>query len=448
MDNVILPEQRIDGFELDPESGVSSANVVPPPFSINPNDTYTVRWDGAVHICIAQSIGDGEEGTVFLGNGSIVGAVGNDEPFLIGVTGTQWVTYIAFDSQAYHTVGIWLGEVQPEEPDAENDANDAVILNYSQNPVRYENVPKVWLTHPDSTEEDVKLVPFTFGEAVSKEVSPDFSAGDMAVDIPAGELVTGLTVKKPEELVPENIPQGMYIAGVGPGEFKGGAETVETTVALDFSGGDMVVMPEDGQSFSAVNIPKPVNLAPENIAEGVNIAGIIGIFAGAGAGGVGSNNVYIKEVTVWSKASGKNSGILTLVTAEELASIRFDTTKPQFVGIFPGSSSNSAYGYISNYGTGTLISCFACNFLLCAAYSGNSYGFYYKGYASNSRVQKAIYEVTTNPFSGNALTNFPYYLNGEIVYDVDNSTMELCNRSTTTGNRKIYVVVGNIIPTV
>lgn len=55
---------------------------------------------------------------------------------------------------------------------------------------------------------------------------------------------------------------------------------VETTVELDFSGGDMTVTPEDGQAFSAVNIPVPANLTPENIAEGVGIAGIIGTFVG------------------------------------------------------------------------------------------------------------------------------------------------------------------------
>lgn len=103
----------------------------------------------------------------------------------------------------------------------ERNPNDAVILNYSQNPVEYESVPKVWLTHPDSTEEEPVLVPFTYGEAVSKTVEPDFSAGDMAVAIPEGELVTELTVKKPEGLEPENIPEGMYIGGVGPGTFQG-----------------------------------------------------------------------------------------------------------------------------------------------------------------------------------------------------------------------------------
>lgn len=287
MDNVILPEQRIDGFGYGlgynvPATGFNFGEGMDA-FSLLVGETYTVRWNGTVCTVIALDMSAVLPGAVGIGNPAVVGGPNTEEPFAIACT-PNGAQFFALDGgeETYRTVGIWLGEVQPEEPDAENDANDAVILNYSQNPVRYENVPKVWLTHPDSTEEDVKLVPFTFGEAVSKSVNVDFSTGDMAVDIPAGELVTELTVKKPEDLKPENIPEGMYIAGVGPGEFKGGAETVETTVALDFSDGDMVVTPEDGQSFSAVTIPKPENLSPENIAEGVEIAGVMGALAGGG----------------------------------------------------------------------------------------------------------------------------------------------------------------------
>lgn len=67
-------------------------------------------------------------------------------------------------------------------------------------------------------------------------------------------------------------------------------EAVETTVELDFSEGDMVVVPEEGKLFEEVNILTPENLIPENIAEGVDIAGVIGTLA------VGSN-VKIAVVT-------------------------------------------------------------------------------------------------------------------------------------------------------
>ena len=65
------------------------------------------------------------------------------------------------------------------------------------------------------------------------------------------------------------------------------ATPVEKTVEVDWSGGDMVVTPEAGQAFSGVNIPVPANLIPSNIAEGVNIAGIIGtLVVGSGSGDV------------------------------------------------------------------------------------------------------------------------------------------------------------------
>lgn len=91
---------------------------------------------------------------------------------------------------------------------------DVKIKGWSGTEFSYQNVPKIWLNAPESTEESPVLVPYTYGEAVSKTVEPDFSAGDMAVDIPEGELVTGLTITKPETLIPENIVHGVTIAGV------------------------------------------------------------------------------------------------------------------------------------------------------------------------------------------------------------------------------------------
>ena len=61
-------------------------------------------------------------------------------------------------------------------------------------------------------------------------------------------------------------------------------ETVEQTVELDFSGGDVEVTPAEGQAFSKVTVPVPGNLLPENIAEGVSIAGIIGTLVAGGGG--------------------------------------------------------------------------------------------------------------------------------------------------------------------
>ena len=101
---------------------------------------------------------------------------------------------------------------------------DVKLKNYEGTPWPYQAVPKVWLESQESTEENRILVPFTYGEAVAKTVEPDFSGGDMPVPIPEGELVTQLTIAKPENLVPENIKAGETVAGV-LGTHEGGGES-------------------------------------------------------------------------------------------------------------------------------------------------------------------------------------------------------------------------------
>lgn len=64
-----------------------------------------------------------------------------------------------------------------------------------------------------------------------------------------------------------------------------GATLTEKTVELDFSGGDMTIEPGAEEFYTKVTVPVPGTLIPANIAEGVNIAGIVGTLA-AGGGGV------------------------------------------------------------------------------------------------------------------------------------------------------------------
>lgn len=111
---------------------------------------------------------------------------------------------------------------------------DIKLKGYSGTGNEYPDVPKVWLEAPESTEESRVLEPFTYGEAVSKTVEElDFSNGDMSVKIDEGELVTELTVKQPEDLIPENIPMGKFIAGVGPGTHSGGGSLDELLKYFD-----------------------------------------------------------------------------------------------------------------------------------------------------------------------------------------------------------------------
>lgn len=157
---------------------------------------------------------------------------------------------------------------------------DVKIKNYNGEYIAYKDVEKLHLSAADSDE----LVPFSYGEAVSDVPVPlDLADGDQTLEAPAGTLVKSAVIQKPETLVAGNIRNGVEIAGV--------TGTLEALVSegkaieLDFSNGDMVVTPDSGKAFSQVSIPKPANLTPDNIAEGVNIAGIIGTLAAGGGGG-------------------------------------------------------------------------------------------------------------------------------------------------------------------
>ena len=73
---------------------------------------------------------------------------------------------------------------------------------------------------------------------------------------------------------------------------------VETSVKLDFADGDMEVTPEAEELFSKVNIPVPATLIPENIAEGVDIAGIIGILQMGSSAKIATGTVIGNNGTV------------------------------------------------------------------------------------------------------------------------------------------------------
>ena len=233
-ETVIFEEQTIT---MEMRDGTGVATITPAPIVLTEGETYRVVVDG-ISYEVTTIVADGTTGMtnnpeIFNGapsNGDWV--IVYDSPESTGTEGGSW-TLMILDSTntADHTFAIYQVETV-EVP--ERNPNDAVILSYGQNPIEYQNVPKIWLTHPNSTEEEPVLVPFTYGESVSKEVTPDFSGGDMAVEIPSGELVTGLTVKKPEGLEPENIPHGMYIGGVGPGLFQGGGGGGELDVNLKY----------------------------------------------------------------------------------------------------------------------------------------------------------------------------------------------------------------------
>lgn len=273
MAEVILAETTIT---VDVGVGEATAALI----GLTVGETYRIVWDGTEYTDTADEATLMGYQAVVVGNTALAGGENSGNyPFLLGdVVGMGY--FIAEDkSVATHTVAIYTAESSEFAP------NDIILKRYSGDEKVFKGVDVVRLTHASNE----YTVPYTFGEAVENiPITLDLKDGDQTVTAPEGTLVKSAVISRPVNLTPENIRSGKTIAGV-TGEFVGESEplivgTSEGAVALDWSAGDQIITPvTDGKPFSPVTLEKPATLLPENIAEGIDIAGIIGTFAGGGA---------------------------------------------------------------------------------------------------------------------------------------------------------------------
>ena len=105
---------------------------------------------------------------------------------------------------------------------------DIVLKTIDGTQNTYQNVDKIAIPTPDGN-----TAIFTEGQAVSKTVEPNFASGDMTVPISDGELVTKLTVKKPEALISDNIKKDINIGGVTGTLSGAGMQDIDTEAAMD-----------------------------------------------------------------------------------------------------------------------------------------------------------------------------------------------------------------------
>lgn len=115
------------------------------------------------------------------------------------------------------------------------------------------------------------------GEPLTLE-SLDFSVGNIVITPEEGKAYSDITIVKPLGLSPDNIRQGVNIAGI-EGTLEEGLKDNGAFIAmgLDFSDTSMIqAVAEPGYGWANISIMKPDNLSPENIKENVTIAGIKG----------------------------------------------------------------------------------------------------------------------------------------------------------------------------
>ena len=213
----ILEEVTLTSM-INTEFNIYCLIIAPMSFSLTVGETYRVQWGDTVHDCTAMDGSSLIPGSAFIGNATPFGLSGNNEPFCIGgpaVNGACIMFCLTDTERTEHTVAIY----QEESGTGEDTSTGIIVKDRDGNDVIHKGAYGIRARTMD---------------------------GGTKVFVDADTL----------------------------------AKPVETSVELDFSSGDMEVLPGSGEVFSEVNIPKPVNLIPENIAEGVDIAGIIGAFAG------------------------------------------------------------------------------------------------------------------------------------------------------------------------
>ena len=151
----ILPLTTYSGFALHPVYGVYAVDTEVP-YTLTVGETYFVVWDGETYECVCQDASALMISAVVLGNGSLWGLSGNDEPFAIATTNMgEAITGSLTDTEAggSHTVRIYQ------------------------------------IT--EGTASDMVVTPSADGKVMSK-----------------------VTITKPETLIPANIASGVEIAGV------------------------------------------------------------------------------------------------------------------------------------------------------------------------------------------------------------------------------------------
>lgn len=243
------------------------------------DETYTVAWNGVEYECVAFGFESGAGFvTTAIGNQVVVNDEDNGMPFTIAYAdaensglGTPGYEIVFLDGSTTATLAIYqaANDEEPEEPEEEE---HIVLKDRNGNDILFQGINMLRVKTPSGSTKT-----FAACDDVEKTVDPDFSGGDFVVLPDTGTLLSKVTVEKPVNLLPENIRKGKRIAGV-TGDFIG--DTEEVTVELALADGDQTVSPSaDGKVISGVTIKKPETLTPANIARGVEVAGVVGELA-------------------------------------------------------------------------------------------------------------------------------------------------------------------------
>lgn len=201
----ILAEQTIEGFSYNSDSGVFVQVITPSPCVLELNKEYVVKWETEEHACRSFLANLNGYEMISVGNTLLAGGVDTGQKFAIAYNPTtDFLNLFALEAGASHVVGIYS---------VEEETTGVTITLYDRKgkPVTYEGIDRIVVDTPIEDEYAI----FTYGEALeNSEFEPNFAEGDQLITLEKGELLKEFTIKKPENLISENIVEGVNIAGV------------------------------------------------------------------------------------------------------------------------------------------------------------------------------------------------------------------------------------------
>lgn len=255
---VILPKET-RGFEW--RTDYNAWVTVIPDTQISEDKIYKVKWDEdefELKSTVYDSI-------VSLGNYSLINnSADTKEPFLFQNTDDGLLCVAQKGSIHSFAIYEYLA------------ADGIVIRDPLGKAITYGEYKKI-LINRASGEKTI----YSEGETIRGTIDLDFSQGDMSVKPERGFLWSKVSIPKPENLISSNILENVEIAGVkGTRKVPTSATKTVTAGNINFSEGNLVVIPDDNTLMSKVTIEKPENLSSENIRYNKNIAGIDGSFIG------------------------------------------------------------------------------------------------------------------------------------------------------------------------
>ena len=226
---------------------------------------------------------------------------------------------------------------------------------------------------------------------------------------------------------------------------------------VDFSEGDQFIEAPEGYAVKSAVVKKPENLVAENIAEGVNIAGITGTLASGGGTGGGSS----LEPGIYYKHCG-------IPAPNEYKQVWFTFKGELYANTYPGYgnvwSDSIIYKYVNNAWT-TFIPQFANNLHAEGyAFERNNILHYFRSNShftwDGSSTTTSFVEKNDLPYEAGldniVLYNnefYFFYYNGNVykwdeatdTWNVETTLTGKKNRYATVINNEIYVAEGAVL---